>query len=282
MSWVAIAAGVVSVVAGGVASSKGVPGVAEFKPVNPQDEQTKAIEGNISQLENVGKLSSGVTDIATKNLLTSLNQIQPGYSDMSGKVSTTINSYLAGQLPQDVIDQVKRTSAEAGILGGYGPDSGMGRSLTARDLGLNTLSLVDRGLSAAQSWMAQTNSMAPKFDFTNMFITPAQQIETSVENNRGIQNQQQQQMNMAAKKAAVPWATLSGVAGVVAGGYGGGGGGIGSVLNFAGGGGGSSAPASTFAGNSSSFSLTPQQQSLSNTLFPMPDLTAKAGFYGRG
>lgn len=264
-----------SAVSSGIAAKKGVPKVAEFTPVDVQGEQTRAIEGNIANLDQLALLSSGSNDIATKNLLSTLEQIQPGYGDMSAKTSSTINSFLAGELPQDVIDQIRRQSAEGSILGGYGPDSGMGRALTARDLGLNTLQLVDRGLSAAQSWMQQSASMAPKFDFSSMFVTPGQAIAAKQQNNEGQQNQQQQQYNMNAQSAAAPWAAASQGLGAMAGFMGGGGAGAAASRAYS--------PPSTFSYNSPTFQpaggmFALNSPSLSNAASGQ---TFASGFYGR-
>jgi hypothetical protein len=277
MSWVVIAAAAVSAVSGAVAGSKGVPKVAAFTPVDPQDEQYKAIEGNIAELDQLAKLSSGSNAIATKDLLTSMETLTPGTTALRDKTTSTISSYLGGELPQDVIDQTRRLSAEAGVLGGFGPDSGMGRALTSRDLGLNTLNLVDRGLNLAQSWIQQTYQMAPKFDFTSMFVTPREQIETQVENNRGLQNQRQQELNMKAQKSAAPWAALSQGAGMVAGAFSGGGAGGGIAGMFGGGGGSSAAPASAYSYNSPTFQLSTPQLSAAAS-----GQTFASGFYGRG
>jgi hypothetical protein len=58
--------------------------------------------------------------------------------------STTL---LGGELPQDVIDQIQRETAETSIKGGL--TGQISRNLTARDLGLTTLDLQTKGASLA-------------------------------------------------------------------------------------------------------------------------------------
>jgi hypothetical protein len=68
----------------------------------------------------------------------------------------TAQQQIAGQLPRDVAQQIARSSAAAGLRGGYGA-GGMGRNLTARDFGLSSLQLQQSGadLLARSSALAQ-------------------------------------------------------------------------------------------------------------------------------
>ena len=65
-----------------------------------------------------------------------LKQAQPATSEM-----------LAGQVPQDVQDQVEQMSAERSLQGGFGfQGSQRARNLTARDLGLKSTDLMNEGV----------------------------------------------------------------------------------------------------------------------------------------
>jgi hypothetical protein len=46
-------------------------------------------------------------------------------------------SFLRGEIPQDVQDAVRRSTASQSIKGGFDIQSGMGRNRVARDLGIN-------------------------------------------------------------------------------------------------------------------------------------------------
>lgn len=71
----------------------------------------------------------------------------PGLAGLNANASGVINSYLRGQLPQDVQNAIQDASATYGVTSGM-PGSGLQRNRTARDLGLTSLDLTGRGLSA--------------------------------------------------------------------------------------------------------------------------------------
>ena len=85
----------------------------------------------------------------------------------------------------------------------------MGRSLSARDLGLTSMQLQNQGLAQAQNFIQQqrTFGMAQPFSISSMFITPAQRIgalqqQQSAQYNRGLQ---------AAQVAAMPDPTMAAI-----------------------------------------------------------------------
>jgi hypothetical protein len=73
-----------------------------------------------------------------------LNQVIPGYQGMMGTAATNTQALLKGQLPQDVIDQIQRSTAFQAMRGGFA-GTGAGHALTARDLGLTSLQLQGQG-----------------------------------------------------------------------------------------------------------------------------------------
>ena len=60
-------------------------------------------------------------------------------------IEAVSREFLSGELPEDVIDQIERNAAEQTIQGGLGNQQG--RNLEARDLGLSSLDLVQKGAS---------------------------------------------------------------------------------------------------------------------------------------
>jgi len=88
-------------------------------------------------------------------------QMNPGLYAGLKAMGQLANQQLAGQVPLDVAQQIGRSSAAAklgaGISGG-----GLGRNLTARDLGLSSLSLQQSGadLLAKSSALAQQSMQA--------------------------------------------------------------------------------------------------------------------------
>lgn len=155
----------------------GKPEVAEFVPVDLAAEQARAVGGNIGNLAEIDKL---------------LEAILPGYREMLTQGSKNTLALLHGEIPGDVQEKVRRDSAYQSLIGGYA-GSGMAKALTARDFGLTSLDLMNRGENAAQNWSRMATGTAAPF-----MITPGQQAEVTAANNMGLQNTRQFQFNVDA------------------------------------------------------------------------------------
>ena len=87
-----------------------------------------------------------------------LNQALPGYQGMVGQMSGNVRSLLAGAVPQDVQDQIQRSTAYQNLISGIGGPGGAGGALTrnaatARSLGLTSLSLQQMGQQEGSNLM---------------------------------------------------------------------------------------------------------------------------------
>lgn len=181
------------------------PKVAIFKPINYGQEQTKAIGENISAFPQISQLG----DLYKSYLTDQMNQLIPGYSSIlaQGGKDTSLElsqaeSLLKGEIPQDVQDQVLRNDAYGSLMGGFA-GSGMSRNLTARDLGLTSLGLMQQGAnlaaqggSAAQRWagLASADVMNP----ATFFVNPQQQANFDLQNRVLHQQSLQNRYNVAA------------------------------------------------------------------------------------
>lgn len=153
------------------------PGVSDYTPTDLGTEAGKAARGNLANMPDIMAL---------------LEKIMPGYGEMLKQGGMTTNSLLRGEIPQDVQDQVRRSSAFKALGGGYG-GSGMSRALTARDLGRTSLDMTQLGANAAQRWAALAQgSVAP------WMTTGAQQGDMTMRNNLYQQATQQQKFNVLA------------------------------------------------------------------------------------
>ena len=70
---------------------------------------------------------------------------------MEGMQADTALRMMSGNLPQSVVDQIKSTAGEKAMQGGYSASQGRSRNVTARDLGLNQLDLVQTGMAYADN-----------------------------------------------------------------------------------------------------------------------------------
>jgi hypothetical protein len=73
-----------------------------------------------------------------------VQEIDPSLPNLTGKVSSNISSYLSGQLPTDVLDEIRNSGAAWGVKSGM-PGSGAANNVTLESLGLNSLDLMEKG-----------------------------------------------------------------------------------------------------------------------------------------
>lgn len=159
------------------------PGTASYTPTDATTEARRAAEGNLANVDSIKAL---------------LEKIMPGWNANQEQAQKTTASMLRGEIPKDVQDQVRRSSAFKALSGGYG-GSGMSKALTSRDFGLTSMDMMERGSNAAQRWsgMAQ-GSVAP------WMVTGQQQTENTFRNN--LYSQITEQMRLNTKAAPDPGA----------------------------------------------------------------------------
>jgi hypothetical protein len=220
--------------AGGTSAVFGTkPGVAEYTPTDLGAEAKKAAASDISNMPEIQAL---------------LEKILPGYGEMVGQGSKNTLSLLRGEIPQDVQDQVRRTSAFRSLTGGFG-GSGIAKSLTARDLGLTSLDLMGKGENSAQRWAGLTEGAVSPFS-----VTAKEQADQTMKNNLYKQATEQFKYNVLAAPdpgAAGLFNTIATIGGTAASF------GVGSALGAIGGGKGSV-----------------PQQGVANYSYPSPTYTA--------
>jgi hypothetical protein len=161
------------------------PKVPAFKPVNTQREQAAAIAGNVANFSDISKLAGETNAFNQTQLNQMLEQGSPGYAALMGGIRDKASSFLSGEIPQDVQDQIGRNAAYKSLSGGYS-GSGMARNLVARDLGLTSLDIIGKGIDAGTRWAATARAAtADQFNPASMFITPEQRIQTKMFNTAG-------------------------------------------------------------------------------------------------
>lgn len=191
---------------GGLLSKGSKPKVPEFKPIDFAGEQKKAIQQNLQSLPAASELAQKTTAADQSVLEEQLRRAIPGYDKLIAQAGSNIGASLRGEISPEVSAQVQRSTAGRALSGGFGGASGMGRSLTARDLGLTGMQIQNQGLQQAQSFIQQQRAygMVQPFSTSSMFITPAQRVGV-------LQQQQQAQYGrdlQAAQVAAMPDPTM--------------------------------------------------------------------------
>lgn len=179
-----------------------------FIPISTAEEAQRATAANLGVLGQAEELASKVNVGAQQRLLESLQAAIPGYEQMVGQTSQNIQANLAGQIPEDVQRAIQRAGAAKSVAGGFA-GSQFGRNLTARDLGLTSLQLMNQGVQQSNQFLANArqNLTAPQFDVSNMFISPAQQLAVTAQNRANQYNQDWLQRNLSASQS---WQTIVG------------------------------------------------------------------------
>lgn len=116
-------------------------------------------------------------DVASKKK--AIKEINPGLFDERDAAHKINQQLIEGELPKDVQDQIMRSSAYKAMYGGYGGNSGMGRNLSLRDLGTNSMQATQVGQQQAQAWGTMLDKMMP-----------AQMSAGDVMKNQGISSDQ--------------------------------------------------------------------------------------------
>ena len=119
-----------------------------------------------------------------------LRSVTPNLDAIRSNISGNIESMTRGEIPQDVQNAVQNNAAARALGGGYAGSQAHG-NLVARDLGLTSLDLTQRGLSSADAWLRSSAALyrAVYAEFVRMFVSPTQQAAFDV-NERNIQWQQ--------------------------------------------------------------------------------------------
>ncbi len=167
------------------------PKVPDFKPVDLAQSQTKALAENQAALPAAEALTTTANAFSQDQIAKMLEKYAPGFGANSSQIGKNISSELQGKLPTDVLNTIQQSGAAKALQGGFG-GSQFGWNLTAKDLGLTSLQLMQQGQSAAESWTALVDRMfAPgQMDVSSMFITPQLQFAADQSNNQGEWNAQ--------------------------------------------------------------------------------------------
>lgn len=213
----------------GLLNKKKAPDVVPYKEVNAQDEQSKAIKGNIAAEPDIEQLLTRSNRYQQGQQNDLMEQALPGY----GKLSQTLLGQYQKQasnpydLPDDVTQNLTRLSAERGINRGT---SGQTNSYDLlRDFGINSMQYGQSNLTSALGGLSTLTGIAPKVSAASplsFYLSPQQQIAVTTDNN--TKQQQILQGGANAKTGAANantqnlWDGIMGAAGAFAGVAGGG------------------------------------------------------------
>lgn len=122
----------------------------------------------------------------TKANIANQNLVTPGSSQQRQLAQNQINSYIQGEIPQDVQQQINRQVAQ-NLGGGFNLFSGGGQAPNAfaRNIGQTSVGLSQYGLSAAPTWQQLANSMVTKPEVGLQAGLQAAQLGAGIASNAG-------------------------------------------------------------------------------------------------
>ncbi len=191
MSWAAVAIGGASLIGGVLSSNKKAPQVAPAVPVDLQEEQSKAIKGNLANQDQIEQLLSRSDAYSQGQASKLMEQALPGYSKLS---QTLLGRYQQQaqdpySVPKDVQDNLTRIAAERGINRGTAGQTNQYSLL--RDLGVNELQYGQSNLQGALAGLTSLTGMAPRVSPASplsFYVTPGQNAQVAAGNNQNAQN----------------------------------------------------------------------------------------------
>jgi hypothetical protein len=156
----------------------------------PQKELDAAQAGltfNQNNLANYGNIANTLSNQDQAQRLAMLTAAMPAYTQGMNQATENAQQQMQGLVPADVQASLGRSSAFNALSSGVGGASGLGRNLTARDLGLTSLQLSQQGTQNFQN-LAQNQY--------NMGVAGLQTTAANVMGNYGVNSGQA--MNAAA------------------------------------------------------------------------------------
>lgn len=184
--------------AGGFLGKQKAPKAAALKAIDPQEEQRRALEGNLANADSIEQLISRTNRYNQTEATSLMEMAVPGYGRLAGKFTSLANDKLDNRynVPKEVTDNLTRIAAERGINTGLRGQAGEFSLL--RDLGVNMLDYGDRQVGQAQSLLSTVAGLSPRvspMSPLSFYVTPGQQIEAQTGNNRMTFSANQAQNN---------------------------------------------------------------------------------------
>lgn len=140
---------------------------------NPVATAGQAVSGDLGNLNQLLALLGGIDTSQESQLLSNISAAIPNYSALIGAESGNTSQELAGQVPQDVVNQIAQGAAERGIATGS-PGSNNSNAAYLRALGLTSIGQQQTGAKNLAT-MTTTAPMAPLFNPSSFLVTPEQQ-----------------------------------------------------------------------------------------------------------
>ena len=204
------------------AAKKAAAGAAYQAPIDWQEEQRKALEGNLATLPKSEKLSAATNTFNQSESNRLMEQALPGWSKLQASMTSTAQNLMTNpyELDADTQSYLQKKAAEMGVSSGA--RGGFEKFNLLKDFGVTSMQYGTQRINQAQSLFSTLASTAPRVNPMSpisMFVTPQQIASATQQEN--ISNQQvaqsannlQTQATMNQNQAI--WGSVGSVAGSV-------------------------------------------------------------------
>ena len=181
----AIAGGVEKATAGGDEQSAAAkrPKIVPAQFGTPTDSINQYVDLYNTESPYLQTIADQQNSTANAKYQQSLAASNPSILSSIATQGSTANDLLNGRIPQDVSDQVQRSSAYQALMGQGSTDSGSAHALTARDFGTTTLGLQQQGSALLSQSLQNTKALNPyQAQATDLLYTPQQLLARSDSN----------------------------------------------------------------------------------------------------
>ena len=204
------------------AAKKAAAGAAYQAPIDWQEEQRKALEGNLATLPKSEKLSAATNTFNQSESNRLMEQALPGWSKLQASMTSTAQNLMTNpyELDQDTQDYLQKKAAEMGVSSGA--RGGFEKFNLLKDFGVTSMQYGTQRINQAQSLFSTLASTAPRVNPMSpisMFVTP-QQIASATQQQNSSNQQVAQSANNLQTQATMNqnqaiWGSVGSVAGSV-------------------------------------------------------------------
>lgn len=225
--WVQFIPAAVSL-ASGLFGKKKAPAAIPTKEVNLQEEQRKALEGNLANQDQIEDLLTKANKFSQTQASDLMELAAPGYSKLSSSILKAGQEKIDNpyDLPEEFIANLDRLGAERGVS--RGTRGQFNQYDIQRDIGVNMLEFGKSNFAQALNALTTVSGTAPRISPMSplsMYVTPQQTAQVAAGNNAN--NQATAQAGANSQTAASNfntqnlWDSLAQAAGVLTAGGGG-------------------------------------------------------------
>lgn len=165
---------------GAAITKRDKPKVPEAPSVDVTKQAKLSYEDIATSLPKLQDIAAQINAFTTQNLLAQQRTILPGIGKARRQAMANTSALLKGQIPTDVLNNLKRSAASAALKSGTA-GSAFGYNFTPESVGLTSLQLQQQGLGNLES-MAQVFRAPEAFNYSSLFVTPAMRAENQWRN----------------------------------------------------------------------------------------------------